>query len=179
MKPREKLLALLTGLAVVLFIIFTVVEPKIRASFETLAKDTEAAQKKLTDARVLVDSQNKIDRDWAEYRNASLPDRDPDQALRIITQWAREAGLSLPDGQTGRLVEGERFDMHPFTFSAQGTMRSVEQFLWSVQTSPIPLRVVSCSIRSRDEGKDQLDLSLTLTTIVKSSTPTSGKGDSR
>ena len=54
--------------------------------------------------------------------------------------------------------------------------RSVEGFLWSLRAAQIPLRIETCTLNSRDENKDELSMTLMLTTILDSTAENTAGG---
>lgn len=167
MNKREKILGVVILGLVGLFLADRFILAPVLAAFDEVATQTDQAREQLGEARALVDSQRTIDARWSAYRRAALPNNDPDAALQLITRWALDAGLSVDTYTSGRQLQGERFDQKLFSFNAKGNMTSVEAFLWSLRTAPIPLRIESLSLTSRDENKDELALTLTLTTILE------------
>lgn len=168
MKKREKILVWVIVALIGVFVIDRIVVSRVIEAFDAVRAQTTAVNTQLIEAQGLVNNQRSIDQRWQAYRAAKLPDNDPDAALQLITQWALDAGMSVQVYTSGRQIAGERFDRKVFTFSATGPMRSVEGFLWSLRAAEIPLRIETCTLNSRDEDKDELSLTLMLTTILDS-----------
>ena len=167
MKKREKILAWVIAGLIGVFVIDQVVVSRVIETFDAIEQERAAVEQKLIEARVLVNNQRAINQKCDAYAASALPGNDPDAALQLITQWALDAGMSVQVYTSGRQIEGERFDRKVFTFSATGKMQSVEGFLWSLRTAEIPLRIETCTLNSRDENKDELALTLMLTTILE------------
>lgn len=168
MKKHEKILVWVIVGLIGVFVIDRIVVSRVTDAFDTVRNQTAEVEQQLVKAQVLVNNQRSIDQRWQGYHAAKLPDNDPDAALQLITQWALDAGMSVQVYTSGRQIEGERFDRKVFTFSATGPMRSVEGFLWSLRAAEIPLRIETCTLNSRDEDKDEISLTLMLTTILES-----------
>lgn len=176
MKQREKLLVFVIAGLVGLFLLDQVVISRVMTAFDEVDTKTQAAEKQYNEARALLDNQRQIMRRHAAYEQASLPGNDPDAARQYISQWARDAGVEVSIFSPGKQTSGERYDEKVFTFTGKGRIREVEQLLWSLRTAPIPLRIERCTLTSSDESKDELTLTLSLTTILKpTSDATEGK----
>ncbi|MEM9414509.1 MAG: hypothetical protein AAGA29_03405 [Planctomycetota bacterium] len=173
MSSREKTLAIAVAALVVgvlgyLLVVVPVVDAFGRVSDETVELETE-----LNKARVLVDNQTLIERRWAGYQRAGLRADAFDARSRTqesITQWSAASRLNIKhleaSNRAGRSSD-ESFEEITFRMSATGSIRSLQHFLEHVSTAPFPLRIVDCSITNRRQDDDDLDLNLTLTTIIQ------------
>jgi len=174
MKPREKLLVWVIVGLVGLYVLDRLMISRVMAAFDQVQTQTEAAEKQYNEARVLVDNQRTIQMRYAAYEQAALPNNDADAARQQVSQWASDAGVEVSIFSPGKQTQGERYDEKVFTFTGKGSIREVEQLLWSLRIAPIPLRIERCTLTSSDESKDELTLTMTLTTILKPTGDKSG-----
>lgn len=173
MSPRERILALLVGLLVVLVGGYLLVGKPVMGAFERVAAETRAVENDLRDARLLVDNQEKIQRRWVGYKQAGLRDDEYDarrRAQESITQWCDAARLSIKTMEPStnpRIDDDQRFAEVTIRLTAEGSIGSLQYFLQEVSTAPFPLRVESCNITNRREGEEALTLVLLLSTIIE------------
>ena len=167
MKPREKLLVWVIVGLVGLYALDQLVIARVLAGFDRVQTQTQAAEQRYNEARALVDSQRAIQMRYAAYEQAALPNNDADAARQMVSQWASDAGVEVSIFSPGRQTSGERYDEKVFTFTGKGAIAEVEQLLWSLRVAPIPLRIERCTLTSSDETKDELTLTMTLTTILE------------
>ncbi|MEM1355150.1 MAG: hypothetical protein AAGH88_09730 [Planctomycetota bacterium] len=167
MKSREKMLLWIIAGLVGLFVLDRLVVTRVMDGFDRVAEQTEQAESRYEEAQALVDSQRAIRLRHAGYQQASLPNNDADAARQLISQWARDAGVEVSIFSPGKQTRGEQYDEKVFTFTGKGSMAQVEQLLWSLRTAPIPLRVERCTMTSSDQTRDELTVTLSLTTILK------------
>lgn len=173
MSPREKTLAMLVGLLVVLVGGYLLVVDPVMDAFERVTDETDAVENDLREARALVDNQEKIQRRWVAYRQAGLRDDEFDarrRAQESINQWCDAARLSIKTMEPStnpRIDDDQRFAEVTIRLTAEGSIGSLQYFLQQVSTAPFPLRVESCSITNRREGEEALTLVLLLSTIIE------------
>jgi hypothetical protein len=179
LSKREKIIGLVTAgviglLAADRFVISPLLERKSDLDAQLVAAEADrdhAAQLFAGDAHMR--------RRWKEMRDAGLGTNVTDaqsQAARLLNEWAREAGLSVSTLQPDPVERGGKlkdFTPVPLRMIATGSMRSVSKFLWSLQTSKIPMRVISSDIGSHGgkDGVDDLALTLTVSTLVLNPPP--------
>ncbi len=87
------------------------------------------------------------------------------RVLHAVRNWSHESGLRLSSVKPERIArEG---DLQEITFQAAGTgsMRSVAQFLWRLETASLLLKVKELQLGSRKEGADDLSLQLRISAL--------------
>ena len=88
------------------------------------------------------------------------------QILHAVRGWAREAGLTLASIRPERIIEHEQMEEMVFQLSGQGSMATVVEFLFQLESSTLPVRVGELQLSTRTEGRDDLVLQLKLSTLV-------------
>ena len=95
--------------------------------------------------------------------------RDPAEAesqiLHALGNWSEQTGLNLSALRPERSTE--KTDMPEITFhiSGSGSMDSISQFVWCLETAEIPIKVKVLNLGSRKEGTDDLSLQLRFSTL--------------
>ena len=170
MNQREKILALIIVALAVLFAADRFVVAPVTAAFAGVEDETARLEADLAEARAMVRSERKIERRWKAVRLAGLTDATDAARLRVqvsASAWARDGGLSLNTLSTGRVEEGETYDQLSFALTGVGNLEAIQRFLLKVTQADFPLRIESCTITSRGDDRDEMTLSLRLTTIVQ------------
>ncbi len=100
------------------------------------------------------------------------------RVLHAVRNWSEESGLSLSSVKPERIARGG--DLQEITFHAAGigSMRSVAQFLWRLETSSLPVRVKDLQLGSRKEGADELSLQLRISALYLPAEPESASASS-
>lgn len=168
MSKRERILAIIIGGLVALFLLDMFLVQPTRAYFDDVSTRIERADEQLTAAQLLVDNRALIAERWDAYEKAGVGDSE--SALRIkvqqgLTTAARQTRFNLATLNSGRTSPGESFNEVQFIASGNGSIAAVVNFLTQVHSSEFPLRIESLEITSRSEKDDNLTLRLTLSTI--------------
>ncbi|MEL7087037.1 MAG: GspMb/PilO family protein, partial [Planctomycetota bacterium] len=143
-------------------------------AFAEVKDQTRSLEAELTETRAMIRSRRKIERRWTAVRLAGLADAADAARLRLqvsVSAWARDSGLSLNTLSTGRAQEGETYDRLGFSLVGVGSLESIQKFLIAVDRAEFALRIDGCTITARNDGRDELTLSLKLSTIVRPDTP--------
>jgi hypothetical protein len=184
LSKREKIIALATVGVIGLFgadrfVIGPLLERKSDLDAQLVAAEADrdhAAQLFAGDAH--------MHRRWKEMRDAGLGTSITEaqsQGQRALDEWAREAGLDVSTLQPDPVDRGGKlkdFTPVPLRMIATGSMRSISRFLWSIQTSKIPMRVISSDLSSHGgkDGVDDLALTLNVSTLALNPPPPPNAG---
>ena len=160
--PRPTLLKIVAGAAVGLFVLDSfVIEPALHAWSEQ-GERIAALQKKVDNGNKLL-AREKIIRDrWAEMERANLSGDDSDaknDAINATARWKLASGIgldSLTPPQQPREENG--YDDFEFRATIKGNETSIGQFLYLMETDPIPVNLHECEIASRDPKGEVLTL---------------------
>lgn len=170
MSTREKALALAVAIIVGGFALLNwVIDPAL-AAFENVDTQAEQLEQDLIRARALVDSESKIRKQWGGYEKAGLA-RSLEQADaetgRAILVWAEDARLTkvkLSDGKD-KIDDEQPFGELSYTLQAAGRLSQICELFYTILESPFPLRIEKCVIDVQNNDGDNLQLSLTVTTL--------------
>ena len=170
MNRRETMLALAVGLIIGGWVLLTwVIDPAL-AAFSAVDEQTQQLEQDLSQARTLVDNEQKIQRRWVGYERAglsrSLEEADA-QTGGALFAWAEEAGfdkINLSDGRA-RTDDEKPFGEITYTLQTSGTLKQVCDLLWSVRRSPFPLRLEKSVVDLRGGESEVLSVSLTVSTL--------------
>lgn len=170
MNQREKILALvIVGLAV-LFAADRLVVAPLTTAFGEIAEETRSLESELAEANAMVKSRRKIEQRWQAVRLAGLSDAIDAARLRLqvsTSAWARDSRLNLNTLSTGRAQENDPYTELGFTLTGVGSLESIQRFLIKIDQADFPLRINDCTITARGDERDELTLSLKLSTIVR------------
>jgi hypothetical protein len=96
------------------------------------------------------------------------------QIQHAVDDWKRDARLELTTVKRERMEQDKVFGRIVYRASGSGTMSSIARFLWNVQTSRIPSRIVDLQIAGRQgakEGTDDLTVTVAISTLVRGQVP--------
>lgn len=166
---RERYIAMTTAAVIALAGMWQLVVWPLLDRRAEVDEKLEVAQQEMLRAQRLFAASARLSRQWSQMLSGGLQ-RDASaaesQILNSVRDWAQDAELSLSSIRPERSGEKEK-DVYKITFraTATGNMAQVGRFLWRIQTTQIPVRIVDLTISSRREGTDDLSLNLGISTI--------------
>jgi len=175
---RERKIMYLAATAVVLLILNTYLLDPILARRDEAAKKRLDLQGQVDQSLATLKRKKQLQRRWDEMVEAGLGN-DPQKAeamvYRHLEESSERSGLELGSVQPDRLsTEGELGEID-FVLSGTGSMRSVTQFLWELETATIPLKVKSYQLGSKNEMAEVMTIQVVLSTVYVKSSPEEGK----
>ena len=177
---RERNIVIVVAVVVGIFLVDRYAWTPYEASRVQLQKDLTQARDKQAQADRLIreDKTNRAtyDRMIADGLKSDASTAES-QMLHAIDDWARAARLNLPTVKRERMEQDKVFGRIVFRATGAGTMQAIAQFLWNVQTSRVPARVVDLQIAGRQgakEGTDDLTVSVAISTLVRGQVPATG-----
>ncbi|HUB27049.1 MAG TPA: GspMb/PilO family protein [Tepidisphaeraceae bacterium] len=173
LSKREKYIAIGLSVAVGLWVVDSLaIEPYFEQA-DQVATDTQLAQQKLSDATTTFARQKKLAPVWAEIQSNGLlndPSLADTQLEHALLEWTRGANVDLSSLKTERPLQQGMFDVISYNITANGSMRSISQFLWDLETASIPVRVTDMQVTPLQEGTDNLALRVTVSTVCQTQT---------
>lgn len=170
MNKRESILAGIIAVALGGWALLSwVIDPAL-AAFDEVAQETEQLERDLRDAKDLVDSEAKILGRWSEYEKAGLSrtlEEADAETGRALFAWAEDAGfrqINLSDGKSKTDAELP-FGQLSYTMQSTGTLSQIVDLLWAIRRTSLPLKVEKCVIDLKNNQSEDLQLSLTVSTL--------------
>ena len=93
------------------------------------------------------------------------PGEAESQALHAVRDWTEQTGLSLSSVKPEYIAGRGGVRQIAFRAAGTGTMRAVARFLWEMESADLPLRIHDVQLGSRTEGRDDLSLQLSFSTL--------------
>jgi hypothetical protein len=177
MSARERNILIVVIAVVGIFLVDRYAWTPYTEAREQARADLTAAQEKRIKAQHLI-RDDKLNRatfkQMIEDGMKTDPSASESQMLHAIDDWAHDARLNLPQIKRERMEQDKQFGRIVFRASGNGTMASIARFLWDVQTTKLPARVVELQVTSRQgarEGTDDLTLTVAISTLVQGQVP--------
>ncbi len=163
-QDRQKLLMIVAGAAVALYILDSVVIEPLTKSWQTRRTEIARLEKNVTEGRSIIARAANTQARWAEMQTQALP-KDTSKAeqdlISAFDRWSRAVNIELssikPQWKRGAT---NRYSQLECRVDATGSLAALSRFLYEVEKSPLALRVDSVEFTSRDERGDKLTLGL-------------------
>ena len=165
---REKMYAIGTGLAALVFVgNYYVLEPYTQAR-EKVTTELQTNSQKLLSARQLMKRASREEREWRALESGGLK-KDQSEAqfvvLDAVGEWAREAGVSLTSRTPQPESRADRTQVLRLRALGKCSAAAAAKLLWRVETSPVPLKVDELTLTTNKPGTDDLTINLVVSTI--------------
>lgn len=176
MSGREKLWAILIAGIVVGYGLWSFAVEPVVAAFDQIETEAASLEQDLIRARALVDNEAKLRKRMVGYERAGLSrtlNQADAQTGGALLAWAEQAGLekiNLSDAKA-KADKDKPFGELIYTLQTAGSLQQVYDLLWSLKQSPFAIRVEKCVIDLRNDQSDQLQLSLTVSTLFDKESP--------
>jgi hypothetical protein len=142
----------------------------VKAGWDRRAARITELDTKLFRGERLLESEEKVDREWTAMRAQSLPGSSADAESRVlaaVNRWSGESRMTVTSQRPRWLPtepeEGGRLEVR---VSGNGDMRSISRFLYELERDPLALRLEDVTIQARDERGTALTLDARLTGLV-------------
>jgi Tfp pilus assembly protein PilO len=93
------------------------------------------------------------------------------RVLRSLREWSQTAALTLSSVKPERVASDQGLKEMTFAVAGTGTLRSVAQFLWQIETAALPIKVKNMQIGSASEAGDSMSLQLKLSALYLDDQP--------
>ena len=168
LSKREQLIAILTTAILVLLVLDRyALTPFFRMREETRS-EKEQLQAELAKGKSLLGRRERLRQTWRELVAGGLQ-RDASETesrvLHEVRKWSGQYGLTLSSIKPDHVGGGDNLHVITFLVTGTGSMSTVGQFLYAVETTSLPLRVKTIQLGSRREGVDEMSLQVGLSAI--------------
>ena len=169
------MIALVAGGAVALLAVNQFVLSPLFARGARVDKDLQQATLALDQANGLFANDPRMKARWQEMVAAGLTSDASEaesRALQSLSGWAKDVGLGPPSSlKPERREDGKPFQRVTLRASGTGSMETVGEFLWRIQTADIPIRVTDLALTTNTEGTDELTMEVGVSTICLAPEP--------
>lgn len=178
---RERNIAIGVGGAIGFYLLFSfAIDPYIQKR-SAMASEVEKQQKDLSDADDL--ARNRVAKEpvWEYIKTSGLDNALADSRLgRMIETWASD-DRRRPPGASFRITGGNQSrgsagNNSPITANgfmelkvqvqATGNQKGLAWILWNLERVSVPVKVNEVSVKPRVEGRDELNITLNLSTLA-------------
>lgn len=167
---RQRLLLILTGAAVLLFVLDRLVLVPATKSWQARSAEIAQLKKNVASGRGVIERGPRTQALWKEMQTQALP-KDAAQAeqdlISAFDRWGRASNIELgsikpqwKQGQSARGGSGERYSLLECRVDATGSLATLTRFLFEVERSPLALKIESIELSARDNNGQRLTLAL-------------------
>lgn len=177
-KNRQKLLVLVAGTVVALFLADRLLVEPLIAGWKQRQTRIADLRKKVAEGRTLVERERTLRNRWDYMRSNTLPDnasQAEQQVLKAIDSWSQQTRLTILSLSPQWKHDGDEYMTLECRVEASGNLDAVSRFLYELEKDPLALRLQNLEISARDNEGQQLALGLQLSGLVLTPTQTGGR----
>jgi Tfp pilus assembly protein PilO len=162
---RERYVAIGTIIAVAALVLDRYALTPILDRWNALDAQRLDLLSKVKDGELLVKQKPAAEETWKKRVEQGLKQGDAetkDALLHAVQNWSQDSRVTLTSVGVERAATQARTPEVTINVAAVGPWSAVARFLWDVQSSPLPVRVVQMEVFARREGADDLSLTMRL-----------------
>ncbi len=168
-EERKKLLVIGAFASVVILLGDKAVITPLTNVWNSRSQKIDYLEKDVFRGRALIEREDFLRRRWADMERESLPENQPAAESMVFTQldeWARFSGFNV-SSITPQWRDDEEDNLRYLVrIEANGSMRSITDFLFAIDQKLLPLRVESLELVSRDKRGSQIGVDLRLSGLI-------------
>jgi Tfp pilus assembly protein PilO len=165
---RERIIMFFAVVAVVLLVADKYLLSPLIANYSQTQQTKEQLKAQLEQSEALIKRKALLQKQWQQIKADGLTDTfavAESNILRHIKDSALKNNLTLSSVQPERIDSENDIRELEFIVSGMGSMNSVTNFLWDIETSKMPLKVKTFQLGSNDENAYQMAVQIKLSSI--------------
>jgi hypothetical protein len=171
LSKRERILAMAMIVVVGGLALNTFIVNPLSASREATANEKAELEAQVADAQNVFAKKKNLERRWKSLLSeGSQGDTGSESRIaRALTEWSRQTRLNVTSVKPDQTTTEKGMTETTFVLAGQGSLDAVASFLYRVETSELPIKVVDMQLGSRSESGDSMSLQLRLSAVSLSS----------
>lgn len=165
---REQKIVIITVLALSVLIADRYILSPVFKMRSQISEQKQELQSQLNESLNLLKRAKLLRSRWKMMQESGLSydiQKTENKVLRYIEKSSESSDLSLTSIQPDHLPAKEKFGTIELMVSGSGSMKSVTNFLWSIETADVPLKIESMQLSANNEDADVMSLHLKLSSI--------------
>ena len=169
LSKRERLIAVVTLLVLMIFIIDRYVLTPFLEAKENISIEKQGLMNEMQQAAKVFRHRNRINDEWQAMIKGGLgsdPSALESRILHEIRQWSSDYNVTLSSIKPNHNGSDEAAILKEIIFNVacRGSMDSIGQFLWQIENSQLPLRIIEFQLGAREADGRDMSLQLKLST---------------
>lgn len=167
LSKRERILAIGMIVVVGALVLNTFIVNPLSAGREATANEKVELEAQVADAQNTFAKKKNLERKWKSLLSGDLqnPTGSESRIARALTEWSRQTRLDVTSVKPDQTTTEKGMTETTFVLAGQGSLDAVASFLYRVETSELPIKVVDMQLGSRSESGDSMSLQLRLSAI--------------
>ena len=167
---RQQLLTILTLTAIGLLVLDKIVTPPLTSLWDKRSRQIVALQKQVKEGDILRHRKETLRGRWAEMQAGSLTNDTTmaeQQLFSGLNRWSQSSGIRIdniaPQWKQGADASYKTLECR---VDASGSLDHLSQFMYSLETDPMALKVQSVEMTSKDNNGSLIRLGVQISGLV-------------
>ena len=173
-KDRQKLLIILTAVAVGLFAADQLVRAPLVNAWNARAAQLTTLRYKLARGRMLVQRERGLHNHWDDMQRKALTNNlsaAEQQVFRAIDSWAQDTGVIVNAVTPQWKHDSDDYVTYECRVDASGDISKLSRFLYRAEREPLALKMEAVELSARDKDGQQLSMALQVNGLVLNPPP--------
>ncbi|NLH41649.1 MAG: hypothetical protein GX448_07400 [Planctomycetes bacterium] len=167
LSKRERILAI--GMIVVIgaLVLNTILINPLAAGREATRNEKLKLEADIAEAQNVFAKRKILERKWKSLlvEDSQNATGSESRIARALTEWSRQTRLDVTSVKPDRTDTQKGMTETTFVLAGRGSLDAVASFLYRVETSELPVKVVDMQLGSSSESGDSMSLQLRLSAI--------------
>lgn len=167
LSKRERIIAIVAVAAVGFLVLSQFLIGPIADKLQQLETQKQQLLVELNEAQNLFQRRRLLEKEWKTMLADGLQNEIEAESriARAIDGWSRETRLTLSSVKPDRVASDKGHTEITFVVAGTGTLDAVAQFLWKIETAPLPVKVKDMQVGSSNESGQSMSVQLRLSAI--------------
>ncbi len=167
LSKRERIIAVLAIAAVGFLVLNKFLITPVADRLDRIETRKQELLVELNEAQNLFGRRRLLEKEWKMMLTEGLRNEVEAESTiaRAIDGWSREAMLTLSSVKPDRAASDKGLTEITFVVAGTGTLEAVAQFLWRLETAPLPIKVRDMQLGSSNESGQSMSVQLRLSAI--------------
>jgi Tfp pilus assembly protein PilO len=167
LSKRERIIAIMAVVAVGFLVLNKFLVGPVAGKLQQLETQKSQLKIELDEAQNLFRKRRVLEKQWKTAMSEGLQDEIEAESKvgRALDKWSEEARLTLSSVKPERVASDKGLKEMTFVVVGTGSLDSVTQFLWHIETSPMPIKVKDMQLGSSNESGQSMSLQLRLSAL--------------
>ncbi len=167
-KNREKMLIIVTAVAVAAFLADRVILTPLSDSWKARKEHIADLNKQIEQGKMMKSQERRIEAHWNDMKtnmlseNISLAEAD---LFKAFDRWAKDSGITISSLRP-QPKQSDDFSTIECRVDAAGNINAITKFLFDIEKDPVGVQVQNVEISSRDDNGQQLALGLMVSGVI-------------
>ena len=166
---RQQFLVILTAIAAALLIGNTVIYEPLAKWWSSRSDEIKSLQSKIQDGNLMISRENYIRNDWKSMRANALTNDTSLAAQNVINaldNWSQSSGTEVASIMPQWNKDSTNYMTYNCHVQASGSLGALSQFVYQIEKGPMPLKLNSVELTSKDEYGRTLQLDLQISGLA-------------